>query len=920
MKFLSMKKIINIVCGIFILVLFMENISFVYAQNISLEDMELNQMSNDYLYNDNISGLNLWDFVDELAMTKKFTNNEVDPVDSNQENPTLSGIDDQPEIEDNTGWNLSSWLRWATEEEAKEITQTIEYYGIIRIKDPNNTWKWITILDRNLWATNTWAGVTDDINSYWYYFQWWNNYGFSSDPNVTIVTGNTQVDTSEYWPENPYSSNVFIRWYGDWSSVRNNNLRWWSWDNKDDNGWWYPITNASDRKWPCPENYHVPSAWEWSKLLEFWANGYTWLLTLSTDSSTNLKYFSDKTTALNNFYSKLYIPVAGKLLYQNSNTENVGIQALLRSSSPKNSNNKIFVMFWADSDLRSNGTTDYRANAFPIRCFYDSYRLPVMITYDTNWWYWSDNSTQQKVITYTKDSDDSEYLWNIPLWTVKADNTCWENEDKKCIFAWWYTWTGDDATMWTWNISEDITLYAKWLDFDDKDISISGVNFTIMDRNLWSTSLWTGENTYGYYLIWWEKDILCPEWYHIPSTWEWLWIWKLFSSNFNWELIKNLLYLPFAGKVINNENVIDEGTGYYLAVNWNEMMYAKINNYEIDVKNLSDWEKVSVRCFKDYNTWTIKFDSKGWNEISDVVAVNWREHGKDLEIPVKDYSTFLWWYTTLDYQEWSKLEKNINYRNEEEILLYARWECEQWYQNNGDNCEKIHQTSGWGSWWGWKSSNSSVIPNDSEEPVEWETWNQVDFLNEDSKSDQSSPIVSLPKGENNYLIKDNKDYSQEFIDAYNFAYQNWITTKPSIKDAKMYSPITRIQLAKMLSNYAMNVLWKEPDLSKWTVKFSDVSNKLNKQYDNAVTLSYQLWIMWQNIKSNKFRPYDTVTRAEFATVLSRLLYSTEDWKWKVKYYEPHMTKLYNEWIINNVNPTLKEKRWYVMIVLLRNIE
>ena len=28
----------------------------------------------------------------------------------------------------------------------------------------------------------------------------------------------------------------------------------------------------------------------------------------------------------------------------------------------------------------------------------------------------------------------------------------------------------------------------------------------------------------------------------------------------------------------------------------------------------------------------------------------------------------------------------------------------------------------------------------------------------------------------------------------------------------------------------------------------------------------------QNIKSNKFRPYDEVTRAEFATALSRMLY------------------------------------------------
>ena len=58
--------------------------------------------------------------------------------------------------------------------------------------------------------------------------------------------------------------------------------------------------------------------------------------------------------------------------------------------------------------------------------------------------------------------------------------------------------------------------------------------------------------------------------------------------------------------------------------------------------------------------------------------------------------------------------------------------------------------------------------------------------------------------------------------------------------------------------------------------------------------------MWQNVKNNKFRPNDEVTRAELVTSLSRMLYWTPEWtnKWTSKYYEPHMAKLYNEWINN----------------------
>jgi hypothetical protein len=75
--------------------------------------------------------------------------------------------------------------------------------------------------------------------------------------------------------------------------------------------------------------------------------------------------------------------------------------------------------------------------------------------------------------------------------------------------------------------------------------------------------------------------------------------------------------------------------------------------------------------------------------------------------------------------------------------------------------------------------------------------------------------------------------------------------------------------------------------------------------------------MWQNIKNNNFRPNYEVTRAEFATALSRMLYNIEDGKWNIKYYEPHITMLYDKGIINKTNPNIKEKRWYVMVMLMR---
>jgi hypothetical protein len=73
--------------------------------------------------------------------------------------------------------------------------------------------------------------------------------------------------------------------------------------------------------------------------------------------------------------------------------------------------------------------------------------------------------------------------------------------------------------------------------------------------------------------------------------------------------------------------------------------------------------------------------------------------------------------------------------------------------------------------------------------------------------------------------------------------------------------------------------------------------------------------MWQWTKH--FRPNDVVTRAEFATALSRLLYSTSD---GTPYYETHLKKLKNEWIITKDNPSQQEVRWYVMLMLYRSAQ
>ena len=184
---------------------------------------------------------------------------------------------------------------------------------------------------------------------------------------------------------------------------------------------------------------------------------------------------------------------------------------------------------------------------------------------------------------------------------------------------------------------------------------------------------------------------------------------------------------------------------------------------------------------------------------------------------------------------------------------------------------------------------------------------------------RDSSVDSEISGQNHNMLEPEKPIINpifdEFKDAYDFAFENWITTMDNIEKANMEGWLTRIAMAKMLSQYAINILKKTPDTNK-ECKFSDVSEELDTQYNNGVTLSCQLWIM--GVWITEFRPNDEVTRAEFGTALSRMLYGTADWEWA--YYKPHLEILKQLWIITNDNPELKELRWYVMIMLMRSAE
>ena len=150
-----------------------------------------------------------------------------------------------------------------------------ETEGLISLSSDGSNW--LTIADKNLWATTVWnSWDTLSESNCGKYYQRWNNYGFPYSWNVS--TSSTQVNAGTYWPNNYYSSSVYISQSTspyNWDSSNNENLRWWT-------------TGTVDAmKWPCDTWFHIANKTEWDNFVsvfnsiifsELWADLSKYLL------------------------------------------------------------------------------------------------------------------------------------------------------------------------------------------------------------------------------------------------------------------------------------------------------------------------------------------------------------------------------------------------------------------------------------------------------------------------------------------------------------------------------------------------------------------------------------------------------------------------------------------------------------------
>ena len=737
----------------------------------------------------------------------------------------------------------------------------------------SDTWtvSYITLMDRNMWASS------DDITStgsYGFHYQWWNNYGFwvwcwenwcSDEVTTKAITEKTvwndSYDNSNYW------WSIFVKWdwshwYDYWSdsiagSGNHKNL-WWGWNDWTGNRWWLDtilLENVENRQWPCLVGYHVPSIWEWNELVKHRADTYI--------QDWNELILNESASKLNYFSNN----VATDKFQENFKISAWGYRyhngvyhddkvSYLRASSLNGMSNLV--------GARSIVTMP--SNSVQVHMnVYRAFAYPVRC-FSNDYMFTSPsmsihpNGWTGAMILVEWDTIKS--LW-IP------------NRDAHSIFEWWYSTF--EFTTWsevnTWSTAP-ANLYARW-----------------------SCTSWYVENNSG---TW------CIELYTI--TYE-LNDWVLSWNNATWYTIES-----------ETITLINPTKTWY-TFTWRSGTELNSLTTTVTIPTWSTWDR-EYEANWEINQYTITF--KDWdNEITSITADYWTWIIPPAN-PTKNGYRFVGWEPEVPAT-----------MPAENMTINAKW-------------ERNWSSGGWWGGWGWWGSSSKtdtgstssgtwnqINSNTWDIALTWinvkepetntgssiQTWSQVDSNTGSivsSWTNVNNPSTDTP-GDSIAPSQNDKTYSTEFQEAYEFAKWNGITTMPTIQKADMEWKLTRIAMAKMLSQYAINVLWKTPDTTQ-SNKFNDVTDKLDSDYDDWVTLAYQLWIMWQNMPWNNFRPNDEVTRAEFATALSRMAYWTSDWeyKWTAKYYIHHMEKLVKEWIITNDNPNMKELRWYVMIMLMRS--
>lgn len=294
-----------------------------------------------------------------------------------------------------------------------------------------------------------------------------------------------------------------------------------------------------------------------------------------------------------------------------------------------------------------------------------------------------------------------------------------------------------------------------------------------------------------------------------------------------------------------------------------------------------------------------------------------RNPSTDLWAGLKEYviliSTDQLFSTTIYYQTTTNNEQYLITSTLPSWNLYIKILAKDELSNISESemitvCNQCKLPPSSNNWWGWGFYNPK--------PTDIQRITIIENLEEKQKIEE--------KKEPKIWFFDNIIYDDELLDAYKYSYSIGITTMKTPHKANLKWKLVRKDLAKMISEYALKIAKLKPDNTLSCI-FDDIENEtLETKY--YTKLACKLWLMWRQAdwksKLNNFMPDEAVNRAQFGTVLSRVLFGeTYNVQENENYerYEKHLFALNQKSIMKDINnPWMVEIRWRVMLMMMRS--
>lgn len=374
-----------------------------------------------------------------------------------------------------------------------------------------------------------------------------------------------------------------------------------------------------------------------------------------------------------------------------------------------------------------------------------------------------------------------------------------------------------------------------------------------------------------------------------------------------------------------------------VSLDWDQVWIVKIqweNWWEYEDAYVTTGTQISSICHEYPSTWkhsasmeVLSWEDQNGDSVANDLNYVWFLNQKVTNISKLESQTLDYFVIKenasdkLTNEQYNNIKENLSIPQAAEV----RVEITSSSNNNSNSWNWTSSSSSWGSSsssssWGWSRSSSKTTETRTTTPAkrlteikkaiknqETSTWT-VNEIKKGTKTTTPSKTNKTPT-----ILSDK--YNEEVINAYQWAYANDITSIEILENARPESELLRWQMAKILVNYAVNVLWKEVTSIPSYCQRDDDEDWPTEEMKHYWKLACALWIMWINVTS--FEPMRQVSRAQFGTALSRLLWwDIYNTSWET-YYEKHLDALKDNGYVDKIdNPRerteIRQRVWVML--------